>query len=615
MDNEQNQNKDARIIDVDLQNEMRKSFLDYSMSVIVSRALPDVRDGLKPVHRRILYTMNHIGLDPSKPYHKCADTVGQVLGSYHPHGDASVYDAMVRLAQDFSMRYMLVDGHGNFGSVDGDPPAAYRYTEARMSKISLELLTDIEKNTVDFMSNYDDRLKEPTVLPSRFPNLLVNGSSGIAVGMATSIPPHNFGEVIDGVKAYMKNPDMSLMKSMHSNRRGETMFRFEKYEDSLEEQWDKFIAEKSINGTFLQSRRFFNYHPAGRFKDVSLVVYNEKNYIAALIPACELEQDGKKVFFSHKGTTFGGIIIDKKHHNAKHVVVLVEELKDYLKEQCYDEAYLKMTSDIFSEVESDLFQYAFQHAGYTEHKELSTYVNYATYKEAILSNFAQGKRTNVHNCEKEGLECRPLTTDDEIKEFYDILCENLSKYDTKPVHTLAELLDFKNDRFPEECGFFGIFKEDEMLAGSMMFYFDKVGCAHTQYLAARQAFNKLSPMTFMYYSMIVEMKNRGYKRISWGTATEDLGNYLNMGLITSKEDFGSSYCNNLTYSITLQALEDSMKVSVLVTFYNQEDYVDEALQSVFDQKCDFDFEVLIGDDGSTDGTMAKLQKWMQKYPD
>ena len=210
-----------------------------------------------------------------------------------------------------------------------------------------------------------------------------------------------------------------------------------------------------------------------------------------------------------------------------------------------------MTSDIFSEVESDLFQYAFQHAGYTEHKELSTYVNYATYKEVILSNFAQGKRTNVHNCEKEGLECRPLTTDDEIKEFYDILCENLSKYDTKPVHTLAELLEFKNDRFPKECGFFGIFKEDEMLAGSMMFYFDKVGCAHTQYLAARQAFNKLSPMTFMYYSMIVEMKNRGYKRISWGTATEDLGNYLNMGLITSKEDFGSSYCNNLTYSITL----------------------------------------------------------------
>lgn len=329
------------------------------------------------------------------------------------------------------------------------------------------------------------------------------------------------------------------------------MFRFEWYEDSLEKQWDDFIEQKSINGTFLQSRRFFNYHPKDRFKDVSLVIYNEKNNIAALCPACELQQEGQKVFFSHKGSTFGGIIIDKKHYNAKHVVVLVEELKEFLKEQGYQKAYLKMTSDIFSKQESDLFQYAFQKAGYTEHKELSTYVNYATYKEEILSNFAQGKRTNVHNCHKEGLVVRPLETDEQIAEFYDILCENLAKYDTKPVHTLAELLEFKNERFTKECGFFGIYKDEEMLAGSMMFYFDEAGCAHTQYLAARQAYNKLSPMTFMYYSMIVEMKERGYKTISWGTATEDLGAYLNMGLITSKEDFGSSYINNLTYSIVL----------------------------------------------------------------
>lgn len=211
MDNERNEQlNNAKIIDVDLQNEMRKSFLDYSMSVIVARALPDVRDGLKPVHRRILYTMYERGLEPSKPYHKCADTVGSVLGAYHPHGDASVYDAMVRLAQDFSMRYMLVDGHGNFGSVDGDPPAAYRYTEARMSKISMDMLTDIDKNTVDFIPNYDDRLKEPVVLPSRFPNLLVNGSSGIAVGMATNIPPHNLGETIDAVCTLIDNPDIEI---------------------------------------------------------------------------------------------------------------------------------------------------------------------------------------------------------------------------------------------------------------------------------------------------------------------------------------------------------------------------------------------------------------------
>ena len=200
----------GRIKDVDVKEEMKSSFLDYSMSVIISRALPDVRDGLKPVHRRILYTMYEKGLDPNKPYHKCADTVGAVLGAYHPHGDASVYDALVRLAQDFSMRYMLVDGHGNFGSVDGDPPAAYRYTEARMSKISCEMLTDIDKKTVDFQPNFDDRLEEPTVLPSRFPNLLVNGSDGIAVGMATKIPPHNLGETIDAACALIDNPDIDL---------------------------------------------------------------------------------------------------------------------------------------------------------------------------------------------------------------------------------------------------------------------------------------------------------------------------------------------------------------------------------------------------------------------
>ncbi len=202
--------EDQKIVEVDINKEMRKSFLDYSMSVIVSRALPDVRDGLKPVHRRILYTMHENNLTPDKAYRKCADTVGAVLGRYHPHGDASVYDAMVRLAQDFSMRYMLVDGHGNFGSVDGDPAAAYRYTESRMSKISTEMLTDIEKETVDYAPNYDDRLKEPVVLPSRFPNLLVNGSTGIAVGMATNIPPHNMREVVAGMHCLIDNPEADL---------------------------------------------------------------------------------------------------------------------------------------------------------------------------------------------------------------------------------------------------------------------------------------------------------------------------------------------------------------------------------------------------------------------
>ncbi len=205
---------DYNVIDTDVEKIMKESFIQYSMAVIVSRALPDVRDGLKPVHRRILYTMYENGLTPDQPYRKCADTVGSVLGKYHPHGDASVYDALVRLAQSFSLRYPLVDGHGNFGSVDGDPPAAYRYTEAKMAKMSMNMLTDINKETVDFQSNYDDRLKEPVVLPSRFPNLLCNGSTGIAVGMATNIPPHNLHEIIEGMKCVMRNPDCSLDELM-----------------------------------------------------------------------------------------------------------------------------------------------------------------------------------------------------------------------------------------------------------------------------------------------------------------------------------------------------------------------------------------------------------------
>lgn len=202
------------MIQRDIEKEMRQSFIAYSMSVITSRALPDVRDGLKPVHRRILYTMYEKSLTPEKPYRKCADIVGSVLGEYHPHGDASVYMALVRLAQSFSMRYPLVDGHGNFGSVDGDPPAAYRYTEAKMTKMSVSMLTDIQKETVDFQANYDDRLKEPTVLPAKFPCLLVNGSEGIAVGMASHIPPHNLGEVIDGVNHLIEHPDATIEQLM-----------------------------------------------------------------------------------------------------------------------------------------------------------------------------------------------------------------------------------------------------------------------------------------------------------------------------------------------------------------------------------------------------------------
>ena len=205
-----------RIKDVDLSKVMRTSFLDYAMSVIVARALPDVRDGLKPVHRRILYGMNELGVTPDKPYKKSARIVGDVMGKFHPHGDSAIYESMVRMAQDFSYRYMLVDGHGNFGSVDGDGAAAMRYTEARMSKITLEMLRDINKDTIDFQPNYDGTEREPVVLPARFPNLLVNGATGIAVGMTTNIPPHNLGEVISGIHMLMKNPDVTTADLMEA---------------------------------------------------------------------------------------------------------------------------------------------------------------------------------------------------------------------------------------------------------------------------------------------------------------------------------------------------------------------------------------------------------------
>ncbi|NLJ99658.1 MAG: DNA gyrase subunit A, partial [Clostridia bacterium] len=205
----------GNIIPIGLEDEMKKSYIDYAMSVIVGRALPDVRDGLKPVHRRILYAMYESGMTANKPYKKSARVVGDVMAKYHPHGDSAIYDSMVRMAQDFSIRYLLVDGHGNFGSIDGDAPAAMRYTEARLSRIAAEMLRDIEKDTVDFSPNYDESLEEPLVLPSRFPNLLVNGSSGIAVGMATNIPPHNLNEVIDGLVLMIDDPHVSQEELAH----------------------------------------------------------------------------------------------------------------------------------------------------------------------------------------------------------------------------------------------------------------------------------------------------------------------------------------------------------------------------------------------------------------
>ena len=241
-----------RIIPINIEDEMKTAYIDYSMSVIVSRALPDVRDGLKPVHRRVLYGMTELGLASNRPYKKSARIVGEVLGKYHPHGDSSVYDTMVRMAQEWNMRYMLVDGQGNFGSVDGDPPAAMRYTEARLRKIAEELLVDLEKNTVDFRPNFDDSLQEPTVMPAKIPNLLVNGASGIAVGMATNMAPHNLGEVIDGVVAYIDNKEVTVADLMKYVKApdfptGGTIYGYEGVKEAFETGRGRIVMRAKAN--------------------------------------------------------------------------------------------------------------------------------------------------------------------------------------------------------------------------------------------------------------------------------------------------------------------------------------------------------------------------------
>ena len=240
-----------KIIPINIEDEMKTAYIDYSMSVIVARAIPDVRDGLKPVHRRVLYGMHDLGMDYNKPYKKSARIVGEVLGKYHPHGDTSVYDAMVRMAQEWSMRYTLIDGQGNFGSIDGDSPAAMRYTEARFQKITHEILADIEKETVDFSPNFDDTLEEPTVLPSKIPNLLMNGSSGIAVGMATNILPHNLSEVCDGIVEYIKNKEISIPELMQFIKgpdfpTGSTIYGIEGIRESFETGRGKIVVRRKV---------------------------------------------------------------------------------------------------------------------------------------------------------------------------------------------------------------------------------------------------------------------------------------------------------------------------------------------------------------------------------
>lgn len=318
------------------------------------------------------------------------------------------------------------------------------------------------------------------------------------------------------------------------------------YKDSDYSDWDTFVLENSANGTFLQSRRFLSYHPEERFQDYSLIVKDEKDHIVSVIPGCVIYDNGKKVFSSHKGSTFGGPVIAKKHYNLQKSTEIIEAVEEYLKAEGFGIIEYKTTPSVFSKERSDLLEYVFYYEKYTSYAAMSLAVDYAHYNDNVYSNLSQGKRTDVNNCKKAGMTCRKIDTAEEIACMYDILCETLEKYDAKPVHSVEELLDFKDNRLKDNVGFFGIFLDDEMVAGSMMFYFEN-NVAHTQYLCAKSEYNKLSPMSFLYYCMLEEMKAMGFNMLSWGGTTEENGTVINMGLARSKEAYGSTYYNNYTY--------------------------------------------------------------------
>lgn len=319
------------------------------------------------------------------------------------------------------------------------------------------------------------------------------------------------------------------------------------YTDDQEIHWDKFVEETGVNGTFLQTRRFLNYHPAGRFKDCSYMIYDLKGNLAALCPACEISENGEKLYYSHKGSTFGGIMFSHKHYTLEKVLDIIESIERKAESENFDRIILKITPDLFCQNRGGLLQYALYYRQYQVYNELNLAIDFSSYKNEILSNFSQGKRTNVHNCVKKGCILRELQSEAEIMEGHDILCETLAKYNLTPVHTVNELLDLKNNRIPKEIGFWGIYLDGKMIAFSTMFYFHPAKTAHSQYLAARREYHTLSPMTYLYYCMIQKMKERGFEKLSWGITTEHLGLEINMGLTKSKEAFGSGHCLNQVY--------------------------------------------------------------------
>ena len=318
------------------------------------------------------------------------------------------------------------------------------------------------------------------------------------------------------------------------------------YCEDYESVWDKFVMEDSINGTFLQTRRFLNYHPAGRFQDASLLIY-DKGKIVAVCPACVVMEDKKKVFFSHKGSTFGGLIINRKYYHAEKVLQVIELLDDYLQNYGYGKCVLKITPDLFARESNSLFQYCLQNRNYQSYMELNTYIDLDSISGSVLDCFDRNKKRNIEKCENHALTFRRLTADREIEDFYRLLTKNLEKYSLKPIHTVEEIKDFKNNRLTNETEFYGVFRDAEQVAGGMLFVFSQTNTIHAQNLSADYTFTEYSPITYLYYKVIERAKMDGYSKLSWGISTENQGKDLNLSLVRNKESYGSKYSLNTVY--------------------------------------------------------------------
>ncbi len=326
-----------------------------------------------------------------------------------------------------------------------------------------------------------------------------------------------------------------------------------RYEESQKDPWDAFVLDESVDGNFLQSRAFLSYHPEGRFQDASLLYFDPKGVLRAVIPAAEIHNDSGKGFVSHPGSTYGGIVLDKKTCSAKRLQPLIEELVEFLESEGFDYVDLRFPPDfMWRSAEAPLVEYMLGLNGFKESIELTTYVDYSSYRDPIVSNFSQGKRTNINNGIKEGFACRPLSSIEEAKEFYTMLCDNLKKHDAKPAHTFDELWNLYSENLAGNTELLGVYDGNKLIAAGWIFLFRNMGTAHTQYLCADNSYSRLSPMSFLYYSIIQYCKEKGFEKLSWGISTEEHGAVLNWGLTESKEHFGSLHGVHRSFSRDLQ---------------------------------------------------------------